>query len=44
VLLRAETVDTAMAPDLAREQLAGAMRDFLASADLSTFTQPYRQP
>ena len=42
VLLRAETVDTAMAPDLAREQLAGAMRDFLGAADLSTFTQPYR--
>jgi exosortase J len=44
VLLRTETLDTAMAPDLARTQLTGNLRDFLASADLSTFTQPYRQP
>jgi exosortase J len=44
VLLRTETPDTAMAPDLARIQLTGNLRDFLAAADLSTFTQPYRQP
>ncbi len=44
VLLRAETIDTAMAADLARTQLTGNMRDFLAAADLSAFTQPYRQP
>ena len=44
VLLRTETPDTAMAPDLAREQLAGNLRNFLSAADLSTFTQPYRQP
>jgi exosortase J len=43
VLLRTETLDTAMAPDLARIQLTGNMRDFLAAADLSAFTQPYRQ-
>ena len=44
VLLRTETTDTAMAPDLARTQLTGNLRDFLAAADLSVFTQPYRQP
>jgi len=44
VLLRTETLDTAMAPDLARIQLTGNLRDFLAAADLSTFTAPYRQP
>jgi exosortase J len=44
VLLRTETLDTAMAPDLARNQLTGNLRDFLAAADLATFTQPYRQP
>jgi exosortase J len=42
VLLRTETLDTAMAADLARTQLTGNMRDFLAAADLSTFTRPYR--
>jgi exosortase J len=44
VLLRTETTDTAMAADLARTQLTANMRDFLAAADLSIFTQPYRQP
>jgi exosortase J len=44
VLLRAETHDTAMAADLARQQLTGNMRDFLSGADLSTFTSPYREP
>jgi exosortase J len=43
VLLRVETPDFAMAPDLARAQLTANLRDFLASADLSVFTQPYRQ-
>jgi exosortase J len=44
VLLRTETTDTAMAADLARTQLTGNLRDFLAAADLSIFTQPYREP
>ena len=44
VLLKTETTDTAMAPDLARTQLTQNLRDFLAAADLSTFTQPYREP
>jgi len=44
VLLRTETLDTAMAPDLARTQLTGNLRDFMSAADLSTFTQPYREP
>jgi exosortase J len=44
VLLRAETRDTAMAPDLARQQLTASMWDFLKAADLSVFTLPYREP
>lgn len=43
VLLRVETPDFAMAPDLARAQLTANLRDFLGSADLAVFTQPYRQ-
>jgi exosortase J len=43
VLLRVETPDFAMAPDLARAQLTANLRDFLASADLAVFTKPYRQ-
>ena len=42
VLLRTETLDTAMAPDLARAQLSATLRRFLSGADLTTFTQPYR--
>jgi exosortase J len=44
VLLRTETTDTAMAPDLARAELTDNMRKFLSAANLSVFTQPYRQP
>ncbi len=44
VLLRTETLDTAMAADLARAQLTGNLRDFLVGADLSVFTRPYREP
>ncbi len=43
VLLRVEDLDFAKAPDLARAQLTANLRDFLASADLSVFTLPYRQ-
>jgi exosortase J len=42
VLLRTETRDTALAPDLARAQLTENLRNFLSGADLATFTQPYR--
>jgi len=43
VLLRVETPDFAMAPDLARAQLTANLRQFLTSSDLAVFTQPYRQ-
>ena len=42
VLLRTETLDTAMAPDLARAQLTANLRHFLSGANLADFTQPYR--
>jgi exosortase J len=43
VLLRTATHDTAMAADLARAELTANLRNFLAGADLSAFTKPYRQ-
>jgi exosortase J len=43
VLLRVETPDFAMAPDAARSELTAHLREFVAGADLSVFTQPYRQ-
>jgi exosortase J len=42
VLLRTETLNTSMAPDMARSELTGNLRRFLADADLSAFTKPYR--
>ncbi|MDE1155777.1 MAG: exosortase J [Acidobacteriaceae bacterium] len=42
VLLRTETDDAAMAPDLARKQLTESMTRFLSEANLSKFTAPYR--
>ncbi len=42
VMLRAETKDTALPPDLAREQLTSATRTFLSSLNLDTLTRPYR--
>ncbi len=43
ILLKAETVDTSMPSDFAREQLTNAMKDFLAFANFDTLTQPYRR-
>ncbi len=43
VLLRTATHDTAMAADLARAELTANLRNFLAGADLSDFTKPYRR-
>jgi exosortase J len=43
VLLRVETLDYALATDLARAQLTAELREFLTFADLAVFTQPYRQ-
>jgi exosortase J len=42
VLLRTETPDAAMAPDLARAQLTATLRSFLTGVDLEQFTKPYR--
>jgi exosortase J len=42
VLLRTETLDTALAPDTARNQLTATLHDFLSAADLARFTQPIR--
>ncbi len=42
VMLRAETRDTALPADLARQQLTDATRTFLASLDLNDLTRPYR--
>jgi exosortase J len=43
ILLRAETVDTTLPADVARQQLTTAVRTFLASVDLDSLTQPYRR-
>ena len=42
VLLRTETLDTAMAADQARAELTENLRRFMAAARLGAFTQPYR--
>lgn len=43
IMLRAETTDTALPADLARQQLTDATRTFLASLNLDTLTRPYRR-
>lgn len=42
ILLRAETIDTTLPPEVARQRMTEALRSFLASADLAGLTQPYR--
>jgi len=42
VLLRTETLDTAMASDAARAELTAHLQSFMSSADLAEFTRPYR--
>ncbi|MFC6645738.1 exosortase J [Granulicella cerasi] len=42
VLLRTETLDTAMAADRARAELTSNLAQFLSAANLSDFTAPYR--
>jgi exosortase J len=44
ILLRAETIDTTLPADVARQQLATSISSFLASVDLGSLTQPYRRP
>ena len=43
ILIRAETVETTILPDVAREQLSAAIRSFVASVNLNSLTQPYRR-
>ncbi len=43
VMLKVETLDTAMPAELARKELTGAMREFLAGVDLPTMTRGYRR-
>jgi exosortase J len=42
ILLRAETIDTTLPPEVARQQMIAAVRSFVASVDLDGLTQPYR--
>jgi exosortase J len=42
ILLRAETIETTILPDVAREQMTTAIRSFAAAVNLSGLTQPYR--
>ena len=42
ILVRAETMDTTLPLEVARQQMTGAVRSFLASTDLGGLTQPYR--
>jgi exosortase J len=43
ILLKAETIDTTLPVEVARQQLSTALRSFLAAADLNSLTQPYRR-
>jgi exosortase J len=42
ILIKAETIDTTLPPEVARRQMIAAVRSFLASVDLDGLTQPYR--
>jgi exosortase J len=42
ILIKAETIDTTLPPEVARQQMIAAVRSFLASVDLDGLTQPYR--
>jgi exosortase J len=44
ILIKAETIDTTLPPELARQQMIAAVRSFVASVDLDGLTQPYRHP
>ncbi len=43
ILIRAETIETTILPDVAREQMTAAIRSFVASVNLNSLTQPYRR-
>ena len=42
ILLRAETVDTTLAPDAARKELSADLTSFLSAIRLDSLTEPYR--
>ena len=43
ILIRAETIDTTLPADTARQQMTAAVRAFVASINLDTLTRPYRR-
>ena len=43
ILIRAETTETTILPDVAREQMTAAIRSFVASVNLNSLTEPYRR-
>jgi exosortase J len=43
VLIRAETLDTTLPADIARQQLIQSLRSFLSTVKLNDLTQPYNQ-
>jgi exosortase J len=43
ILIRAETTETTIIPDVAREQMTAAVRAFAASVNLNSLTLPYRR-
>jgi exosortase J len=44
ILIKAETIDTTLPAEVARQQMIAAVRTFVASVDLDGLTQPYRHP
>ena len=42
IMARAETIDTTLPLNVARQQMTAALRSFMASVDLAGLTQPYR--
>jgi exosortase J len=42
ILIKAETIDTTLPAEVARQQMIAAVRSFVASVDLDGLTQPYR--
>ncbi len=43
ILIKAETIDTTLPLEVARQQMIEAVRSFMVSADLTSLTRPYRQ-
>jgi len=43
ILLKAETLDTRMLPEIAQKQLSADMKDFLGQVDLDVLVRPYRR-